>query len=122
MLNNSILYANGPAEEDLKILPHNCLERVLSTVWSVKESFERIIVDGEVTTRYSWKILTDDGDIIEPFKSLSSNPYISQRMARHICDCHNYRLHALHALEAQEAKTIKTDIVKDEMAPESELF
>jgi len=122
MLTNSILYANGPADEDLKILSNDSLERVLNTFWNVKESFDRVIVDGEVTTRYSWKILTDDGDIIEPFKSLSSNPYVSQRMARHICDCHNYRLHALHALEAQEAKSIKTDIVKDELPPESELF
>jgi hypothetical protein len=122
MLTNSILYANGPADEDLKILSNDSLERVLSTFWSVKESFDRIIIDGEVTTRYSWKILTDDGDIIEPFKSLSSNPYVSQRMARHICDCHNYRLQALKDLEVQEMEITPAPGMPNKPAPKTELL
>jgi hypothetical protein len=122
MLTNSILYANGPADEDLKILSNDALERVLNSMWNVKETFERIIVDGEVTTRYSWKLITDDGDIIQPFSGLAANPYINQTFARHVADTHNFQLQAKWDLEASERGITSAPNVPNETATSDELF
>ena len=63
-LSTSYLYGSGlsPADEDLKILSADALERVLTSPWTIHEELKRVVVDGEIITQFDFFIVTDDGD------------------------------------------------------------
>jgi len=123
-LNTGILY--GPeyaAQEDMKIMSLDSAERILNSMWTLVEEFPRVVQDGHITTGYRFHVLTDDGDKIKLFQSLSKNPYVAQTLARHLADSHNFRL-----AKIQEQRLLDQEITKapqvpnDSVAPTDELF